>query len=719
MKKIIGKVVNYDVHTGRPANYGFITGIDESYYVHRKNIEDKDGIHVRDIVYFSYKDSSSGNKREATHVKKIDYRYFMETDLKDLNEHFLFLIKLYKNDYDLMKIVSGYLLVLPIKDIFKSNLFQHLLPKSKTSLIKIIEERMFKENVASDFIDELSDYILSDIKISDYDKKNIRSEIINLKNESNQSFHTQLDFIIQARDYALNSSEKLIQFMKDNPSYSLGPGFCILKEIIPDEIKMSNTEYWMYIYNDDEKIADINTGLSCVDLTEKVCYIIENKSDLIERIDDSIIPYLQIQELVNENKETVRNWLLQYIDQDIIIWELLLSDEEKITDICNNPASESSKDKFKKLYSCGSAWKQIPDEIIFKYFFDLIDLTNKIKILVQNPTYLTVPNIFSNENERVLFINYIAKYDLKNIHQYKDVITASPSLSNLAYNILIGEMDAYQINQELSRIAQKSLQEDLSKNLDMTPFLPGCPRKKRERELEYGDYIYHCDGVLWPGKEGDMNRVYCYRMRRNGGRYYDYTCDTGFAHIIPDCDRDYDEWSVLELMACTHANKIYRTNDKKIIARLSGMINWYNSLRKRLYCSVCKKPLTFRFEKGNSRSSVYPRVFADCDTYYGDDSKEHDHNVYFSYCYNCGAVIDSRKSKFKSPNCPNPNMFLCIQCGSPDWNICPNCGSRNLESIDKKVKKCLDCGHRICNKKGQQSAYGSSENFIPVVEDLS
>ena len=36
-----------------------------------------------------------------------------------------------------------------------------------------------------------------------------------------------------------------------------------------------------------------------------------------------------------------------------------------------------------------------------------------------------------------------------------------------------------------------------------------------------------------------------------------------------------------------------------------------------------------------------------------------------------------------------------------------------------KVRECLDCGHRIYNKKGQQEPYKVRRENIPIVRDLS
>lgn len=722
MKKLIGKVVkygDYDINTGRDANYGFINGINGTYYVHRKNIDDKDGIQVRDIVYFSCHESSPGKKPKATHVKKLNYRYFMETDLEELKEHFSYLIKIYKNNYELLNIITGYILVLPLKDIFHSDLFQNIYPRQQTTLIEILKERMFKEDTANEFIDALSDLILSGIKRPDKNKEIIKSKIINLKNDSYNRFQEQVDLIIRARNYALDSFEDLLQFMIDNQSHDSEPAFLVLDEILPDYIKEESVNYWILKYTDDDKIKDINTGSSCKHLTEKVCFIIKNKPALAESIDDSIVSLLDIQKMINKNEESIKNWLMKYSDSNMTIWNLLLSNEEKINDISNNPTSKMSKNKFQNLYNNSSVWKNISVETIFKYsFIDLMQSDDKIKLLFKVPSYLNSPNIFSSENERVLFINYIAKNHLEDIKLYESIVTPAPSLSNLAYNIVTGKMHSLrQIQIDLATIAQLSLKNDLSKNLDMTPFLPGCPRKEMEYDSEYGSYIYHCDGNWWPNKDFNTNRVYCYRMRRNGDNYI---CNIENAHIFPDCNRPYKKWSLLELMVCAGTDKLYYSNYKNMlpnyIIRISGMINWYNSLRKRLYCSVCKEPLIFKFEKGNKKSSVYPRVSADC-----GHGQEHDHDIYFNYCYNCGAVIDSRESKFKSPTCSNPNMFLCIQCGSPDWNICPKCRSHNMKAVGEsnKVRECLDCGHRIYNKKGQQEPYKVRRENIPIVRDLS
>ncbi|MBN1153009.1 MAG: hypothetical protein JXA58_07350 [Dehalococcoidia bacterium] len=217
--------------------------------------------------------------------------------------------------------------------------------------------------------------------------------------------------------------------------------------------------------------------------------------------------------------------------------------------------------------------------------------------------------------------------------------------------------------------------------LDLLNLLPRC-------EGGLGRAVY-CEGRLWQRKDRDgetQECVYCPRTKK--------VCDS--ARIRPETGRQWEDWSLLELLAATRTVPVLAglRDPSRYVPQVCGWINRLNEVRERLKCSRCGEMMIPN--RGYARFLARFHVTVLSCRQAGD----HDMNVYLNQCWACGEIIDSRESRHQEDG-----YYVCIHCGSgpeesntySQGDMCPQCGRRErLEALGQSRKrKCRGCGHVI------------------------
>ncbi|MEH1897261.1 MAG: hypothetical protein V7K94_18555 [Nostoc sp.] len=238
--------------------------------------------------------------------------------------------------------------------------------------------------------------------------------------------------------------------------------------------------------------------------------------------------------------------------------------------------------------------------------------------------------------------------------------------------------------------------------INIDPLLPYC--KPIEVKVKY------CEGKLWDKKEiqtaGEpkiVTSAYCPRVRKNCNLFEpNKKANSNFglygARLSAECSQNWENWSLLELFKAV--NIVPSLPDLKrpedYLPKLSGWINRINEIRSRLKCSVCEDIMPHNIEYSKFSTKFRVTVFS-C-----KHGNGHDHNIYLNECWGCSAIIDSRESRYQSPE---KNYYICIHCGSgtqhsktyTQGDICPKCGTIGMKVSlnNKRKRKCHSCNHSI------------------------
>ncbi|MHB8630294.1 MAG: hypothetical protein ACYDEO_29410 [Aggregatilineales bacterium] len=273
--------------------------------------------------------------------------------------------------------------------------------------------------------------------------------------------------------------------------------------------------------------------------------------------------------------------------------------------------------------------------------------------------------------------------------------------------------------------------------LDVNSLLPPCLPEK----------VDYCEGRKWDKVDKRTRKrsktVFCPRL---GGECTPFDG----ARIAADTSFDWEDWSLLELLAAAHIQPDLRElrSPEEYVPKLSGWINRLNEIRSRLKCSKCGEIMrpNYAYAKNLAR---YNMTIVTC-----GKGRDHDRDIYLNHCWGCEAqIIDSRESPFRVHNYgaklidpepvfsierahPNgsvsqtkfykrasdendlievkigdPNAlqlkgyYLCLRCGSgpqddgvyKHGDICPKCGNPNMqhEKENERSFSCSSCGHQI------------------------
>ncbi|OYD89520.1 hypothetical protein CDG77_18685 [Nostoc sp. 'Peltigera membranacea cyanobiont' 213] len=235
--------------------------------------------------------------------------------------------------------------------------------------------------------------------------------------------------------------------------------------------------------------------------------------------------------------------------------------------------------------------------------------------------------------------------------------------------------------------------------INLDPLLPYC--KPTEVKVKY------CEGKLWEREEiqttGEAKIVisaYCPRARNNCNLFEpNRSSNSNFglygARLSAECSQDWKNWSLLELFKAVDIvpSMPDLRKPEDYLPKLSGWINRINEIRSRLKCSVCEDIMPHNIEYSQFSTRFRVTVFS-CK--HGED---HDHNIYLNECWGCSEIIDSRESRYQSPE---KNYYICIHCGSgtqhsntyTQGDICPKCGTIGMK-VSKRYRNCHSCNHSI------------------------
>ena len=170
------------------------------------------------------------------------------------------------------------------------------------------------------------------------------------------------------------------------------------------------------------------------------------------------------------------------------------------------------------------------------------------------------------------------------------------------------------------------------------------------------------------------------------------------ARLYADCSQDWRYWSLLELFEIADIVPKIKEMEKPedYVPKLSGWVNRINEIRLRLKCSVCEDTMPHHPFYATFQAKFRVTVFS-CKHGIG-----HDRNIYLNDCWGCEAIIDSRESKYKSPE---KRYYICIHCGSgaqysniyTQGDICPKCGTpaMTVSKGNYRYRQCRSCNHQI------------------------
>jgi cold shock CspA family protein len=240
-----------------------------------------------------------------------------------------------------------------------------------------------------------------------------------------------------------------------------------------------------------------------------------------------------------------------------------------------------------------------------------------------------------------------------------------------------------------------------SEAIDIDPLLPLCKPKK----------VKYCVAKPWARDEDKQlktNRVslaYCPRLRTACDLFDSKKTDNSSsglsyygARLYADCSQDWRDWSLLELFEIADIVPKIKEMEKPedYVPKLSGWVNRINEIRLRLKCSVCEDTMPHHPFYATFQAKFRVTVFS-CKHGIG-----HDRNIYLNDCWGCEAIIDSRESKYKSPE---KRYYICIHCGSgaqysniyTQGDICPKCGTpaMTVSKGNYRYRQCRSCNHQI------------------------
>lgn len=282
----------------------------------------------------------------------------------------------------------------------------------------------------------------------------------------------------------------------------------------------------------------------------------------------------------------------------------------------------------------------------------------------------------------------------------------------------------------------------------LSPALPEC---------SYFLPVVHCEARHWPTAWRNVDKqekslsvnsrlvAYCPRIGGEaylaGRRKWDHDESGCFsAHLYPLEGRSTLVEALSKLSHLPLPERIKEAKNSSYASWLSGAINRVNEIRKRLACRKCEG--TLRFDPDYARNLArYRATVAKCSVCQID--------VYFNHCWNCGGIIDSRDSRFKTRTDSNGKSFhYCIKCSAGSksnkdiGNTCPNCNLKgtlfhlkideNGYETDVDLRTCNNCNHSIDLKasrglrlevadivRNYQPGYDKDLSYVPSCDNVS
>jgi hypothetical protein len=218
---------------------------------------------------------------------------------------------------------------------------------------------------------------------------------------------------------------------------------------------------------------------------------------------------------------------------------------------------------------------------------------------------------------------------------------------------------------------------------ELTRILPSC----RENIVQF------CEAKP---PTGTFKTPYCPRLNEG--------CSSGI--VAPqDSKHSIENWSLIDLLGVSGSGPREGLSGKTLINSVAGWGNIIYEISERMKCESCQEPLLANLEYSKKFNAAYAITRAYCSAKCGE------HEVYFSHCFNCKEVIDSRESRFvklddgtihDTGGDPNKKesgeFFMCIHCANGGMPWCPSCGEhnpRNDGEIFVANRGCRNCGHQV------------------------
>ena len=218
---------------------------------------------------------------------------------------------------------------------------------------------------------------------------------------------------------------------------------------------------------------------------------------------------------------------------------------------------------------------------------------------------------------------------------------------------------------------------------ELKRILPAC----RENIVQF------CEGKP---ATGTFTTPYCPRLNEG--------CSSGI--VSPqDSKHSVENWSLIDLLGDSRSGPREELSGRTLINSVAGWGNRIYEISERMKCDACQEPLLANLKYSKKFTAAYAITRASCSANCGE------HEVYFSHCFNCDEVIDSRESRFVQLNDGtihdtggDPNkmksgkFFICIHCANNGMPWCPSCAEhnpRNDGEIFGANRGCRNCGHQV------------------------
>lgn len=246
---------------------------------------------------------------------------------------------------------------------------------------------------------------------------------------------------------------------------------------------------------------------------------------------------------------------------------------------------------------------------------------------------------------------------------------------------------------------------------ELSRILPSC----RENIVQF------CEGKP---PTGTFTTPYCPRLNEG--------CSKG---IVAPQDSKYstENWSLIDLLGVPGSGPREELFGRTLINSVAGWGNRIYEINERMKCESCQEPLKVNLAFSKKFDAAYSMTRAACSAKCGE------HEVYFSHCFNCKEVIDSRESRFVQldngtlhdtggdPNkMESGKFFICIHCANDGMPWCPSCGEHNPKNdgeIFGANRGCRNCGHQVSRfprrSRNRITAALQPPPFLPIDnEDL-
>ena len=226
---------------------------------------------------------------------------------------------------------------------------------------------------------------------------------------------------------------------------------------------------------------------------------------------------------------------------------------------------------------------------------------------------------------------------------------------------------------------------------------------------------FFCEAVTWSSK----NCNFCPRLYRSDEK------ESCF-RINPNLELSAENWSVIELTAKLGLVSLLGAGNEKynreFFTRIGGEFNRLYDLQKRLKCRECghymrsvKKYAKWKSVKNIRRLTWHEHFAIFTATTFScrnEDCSDCGKEVYLSYCWHCGTIIDSRDNLVRIGG-----YYSCLNCGagyrdndkaaSPKYALvpgticpscikCPKCGGQEFLIVEGGGKYHLQCADKNC-----------------------